>query len=75
MHAGRATRGLFLAGMLLGTPVHAAEAVSLISVGSSSANGWPSYVAIDKGFFAAAGLEPEVLFAQSNSARRAGCPA
>jgi NitT/TauT family transport system substrate-binding protein len=68
MHAGRATRGLLLAGMLLGTPVQAAEAVSLISVGSSSANGWPSYVAIDKRFFAAAGLEPEVLFAQSNAA-------
>ena len=40
----------------------------MISVGSSSANGWPSYVAIEKGFFAAAGLKPDVVFAQSNAA-------
>jgi NitT/TauT family transport system substrate-binding protein len=46
----------------------AAETITLISVGSSSANGWPSYVAIEKGFFAAAGITPDVVYAQSNAA-------
>jgi NitT/TauT family transport system substrate-binding protein len=42
--------------------------VILSSVGSASANGWPTYVAIDKGFFAAEGLIPDIVFAQSNAA-------
>ena len=41
---------------------------SLGSVGSSSANGWPSYVAIEKGFFAADDIKPDLVFAQSNAA-------
>jgi ABC-type nitrate/sulfonate/bicarbonate transport system substrate-binding protein len=41
--------------------------VTLGSVGSSSANGWPSYVAIEKGFFSAAGIKPDTVFAQSNA--------
>ena len=52
---------------LLSSPATAAETVTFISVGSSSANGWPSYVAIEKGFFAAAGIDPDVVFAQSNA--------
>jgi ABC-type nitrate/sulfonate/bicarbonate transport system substrate-binding protein len=48
-------------------PAAATETVTLISVGSSSANGWPSYVAIEKGFFTAAGIKPDVVFAQSNA--------
>jgi NitT/TauT family transport system substrate-binding protein len=57
---------LALAG--LATPAVAAETVTFISVGSSSANFWPSSVAIEKGFFAAAGITPDVVFAQSNAA-------
>ena len=37
-------------------------------MGSSSANSWPTYVAIEKGFFTAAGLIPDIVFAQSNAA-------
>ena len=44
------------------------ETVILGSVGSSSANGWPSYVAIEKGFFAAEGHQARPVFAQSNAA-------
>ena len=40
-------------------PSSAQTVVTLGSVGSSSANGWPSYVAIEKGFFSAAGIKPE----------------
>jgi ABC-type nitrate/sulfonate/bicarbonate transport system substrate-binding protein len=48
-------------------PAAAQQTVILGSVGSSSANGWPSYVAIEKGFFAAEGLKPDSVFAQSNA--------
>jgi ABC-type nitrate/sulfonate/bicarbonate transport system substrate-binding protein len=47
---------------------HAQDTVILSSVGSASANGWPTYVAVDKGFFAAEGLIPDIVFAQSNAA-------
>lgn len=53
---------------LVSGPSWAQETVILGSVGSSSANGWPSYVAIEKGYFAAEGLKPDPVFAQSNAA-------
>ena len=52
---------------LAAAPAVAQDTVILGSVGSSSANGWPSYVAIEKGFFAAEGLKPDPVFAQSNA--------
>ena len=58
----------WLAGAALATPAPAADTVILSSVGSASANGWPSYVAIEKGFFAADGIKPDIVFAQSNAA-------
>lgn len=47
--------------------VLAAETVTFISVGSSSANFWPSAVAIEKGFFEARGITPDIVFAQANA--------
>jgi len=64
----RATGGILLALALISTPALGAETVILGSVGSSSANGWPSYVAIEKGFFAAEDIKPDAVFAQSNAA-------
>jgi ABC-type nitrate/sulfonate/bicarbonate transport system substrate-binding protein len=52
---------------VLPAPSLAQTVVTLGSVGSSSANGWPSYVAIEKGFFTAAGIKPDTVFAQSNA--------
>jgi ABC-type nitrate/sulfonate/bicarbonate transport system substrate-binding protein len=52
---------------LAAVPAVAQDTVILGSVGSSSANGWPSYVAIEKGYFAAEGLKPDPVFAQSNA--------
>ena len=37
------------------------------SVGSTSANQWPLYIALKKGFFAAEGLNVDTVFAQSNA--------
>jgi NitT/TauT family transport system substrate-binding protein len=51
----------------LTTPAPAAETVTFISVGSSSANFWPSAVAMEKGFFTAAGITPDIVFAQANA--------
>jgi NitT/TauT family transport system substrate-binding protein len=58
---------LWLAFISVSVPAGAQQTVILGSVGSSSANGWPSYVAIEKGFFAAEGLKPDQVFAQSNA--------
>jgi NitT/TauT family transport system substrate-binding protein len=57
-----------LACSLATVPVSAQQTVLLGSVGSSSANGWPSYVAVEKGFFATEGLTADPVFAQSNAA-------
>lgn len=46
----------------------AAEQVTLGSVGQASANLWPSLIAIDKGFFAAADLKVDILYVQSSAA-------
>ena len=56
---------LLFGGMATSAP---AETVTFISVGSSSANFWPSAVAIEKGFYEAAGVRHDVVFAQSNAA-------
>jgi ABC-type nitrate/sulfonate/bicarbonate transport system substrate-binding protein len=58
----------FLALASVAQPAMAAETVTLISVGSSSANFWPSAVAHEKGFFTAADLTPDIVYAQSNAA-------
>src|SRR3569833_3881519 len=71
MRGGRWTAWVIAAALPLGgaaTPALTAETVTFISVGSSSANFWPSAVAIEKGFFEAAGIHHDVVFAQSNAA-------
>jgi NitT/TauT family transport system substrate-binding protein len=71
MRGGRRTAWVTAAALLFGgmaMSAAAAETVTFISVGSSSANFWPSAVAIEKGFFEAAGIHHDVVFAQSNAA-------
>src|SRR5476651_2074696 len=63
-----AAGGILFALALVSAPESAAQTVILGSVGSASANSWPSNVAIEKGFFAAEGIKPDVVFAQSNAA-------
>ena len=67
MAIGRTIRAAVAILALAAVPAVAQDTVILGSVGSSSANGWPSYVAIEKGFFAAEGLKPDPVFAQSNA--------
>jgi ABC-type nitrate/sulfonate/bicarbonate transport system substrate-binding protein len=56
-----------LALALAGMPAVAQETVIMGSVGSSSANSWATYVALEKGLFTAAGIKPDIVHAQSNA--------
>ena len=51
---------------LVNTPA-AAQTIIMGSVGSSSANSWATYVAVEKGLFTAAGIKPDIVHAQSNA--------
>src|ERR1043166_7006296 len=69
----RPTRQVRLIGSLLGAllfacPGQAAETVIVGSVGAGSANAWPVHIGMKKGFFAAAGLDVDFVYAQSNAA-------
>ena len=53
----------------LAAPVaRAAEPVTIGSVGQASANLWPELIALDKGFFAAEGLQVDIVYVQSSAA-------
>jgi ABC-type nitrate/sulfonate/bicarbonate transport system substrate-binding protein len=45
-----------------------AEKIILGTGGQASANLWPTLIAINKGFYAAEGLDPEILYVQSSAA-------
>jgi NitT/TauT family transport system substrate-binding protein len=50
-------------------PARAAEQkVTLGMVGQASANVWPVLIGIDKGFFAAEGIKPDLVYVQSSAA-------
>jgi ABC-type nitrate/sulfonate/bicarbonate transport system substrate-binding protein len=49
------------------THAGAQQTVTMGSVGSSSSNSWATYVALEKGLFADEGINPDVVFAQSNA--------
>jgi len=44
------------------------EKITFGTVGQASANMWPTLIGIRKGFFAAEGIRPEVLYVQSSAA-------
>ena len=46
----------------------AAETVTLGTVGQASANLWPELIALDQGFFAAEGLQVDLVYVQSSAA-------
>ena len=52
---------------LASMPAAGQETVIMGSVGSSSANSWATYVAVEKGLFTAAGIKPDIVHAQSNA--------
>src|SRR6195952_3804910 len=59
---------LLLCAALLASPAaRAADTVSVGTVGSASANLWPVFVGIKKGFFIAADLNVDIIYVQSSA--------
>jgi ABC-type nitrate/sulfonate/bicarbonate transport system substrate-binding protein len=64
----RTARVLLLGFTLLFAPsVYAADAVTIGTVGSASANLWPVYIGTTKGFLAAENLKVDIVFVQSSA--------
>lgn len=63
----RAAFGLAIAALLSVSPVRAADTVTIGTVGSPSANLWPLFIGIDKGFYAAENIKPDVVYIQSSA--------
>ena len=64
-----AMRGLAFACVLAVAPVaHSADTVVVGTVGSASANLWPVFIGINKGFFAEHDIKIDLVFVQSSAA-------
>ena len=64
---GRAAVGLAIAAPLSVSPVRAVDTVTIGTVGSPSANLWPLFIGLDKGFYTAESLKAEVVYIQSSA--------
>ena len=64
---GHAALGLFVAAVISVAPLRAADTVTIGTVGSPSANLWPVFIGIDKGFFTAQNLKADVVYIQSSA--------
>jgi ABC-type nitrate/sulfonate/bicarbonate transport system substrate-binding protein len=64
---GPAALGLAIATAVSVSPVRAVDTVSIGTVGSPSANLWPLFIGLEKGFYAAENLKAEVVYIQSSA--------
>ncbi len=64
---GRVALGLAIGMPLLVLPVRAADTVTIGTVGSPSANLWPLFIGLDKGFYSAENLKADVIYIQSSA--------
>jgi len=65
---GRAALGLVVATLLPVAPASAADTVTIGTVGSPSANLWPVFIGLDKGFFAAENVKPDLIYVPASAA-------
>src|SRR5215510_10887921 len=65
---GRAALGLLAIMLMSAAPVRAVDTVIIGTVGSASANLWPLFIGIDKGFFAAENLKIDVVYVPASAA-------
>jgi ABC-type nitrate/sulfonate/bicarbonate transport system substrate-binding protein len=63
-----ATLGLAIASLMAAAPARAADTVSIGTVGSPSANLWPLFIGVEKGFFTAENVKPDLIYIQSSAA-------
>jgi NitT/TauT family transport system substrate-binding protein len=64
---GRAALGLAIASLMAVVPAPAADTVTIGTVGSPSANLWPLFIGIDKGFYTAENVKPDLVYIQSSA--------
>jgi NitT/TauT family transport system substrate-binding protein len=64
----RAMSGLVAATLISIAPARAADTVSVGTVGSASANLWPAFIGLDKGFFAAENVKIDLVYVQASAA-------
>jgi len=64
----RAALGFALAAPTALAPARAMDTVTIGTVGSASANLWPLFIGIDKGFFAAENIKPDLVYVPSSAA-------
>ncbi len=62
-----AALGFAVATLLPMAPVRAADTVTIGTVGSPSANLWPLFIGIDKGFFTAENIKPDLVYIPSSA--------
>jgi ABC-type nitrate/sulfonate/bicarbonate transport system substrate-binding protein len=69
MRALRSLQALAVTLMLVGlsTPARAADTVTIGTVGSASANIWPVFIGLNKGFFAEQNLKIDIVYVQSSA--------
>src|SRR5256886_1057496 len=65
---GRAALGLVVATLIPVAPVGAVDTVTIGTVGSPSANLWPVFIGLDKGFFAAENVKPDLIYVPASAA-------
>jgi NitT/TauT family transport system substrate-binding protein len=65
---GRATLGFAVASLMAVVPARAADPVTIGTVGSPSANLWPLFIGIEKGFYTAENVKPDLVYIQSSAA-------
>jgi NitT/TauT family transport system substrate-binding protein len=65
---GCAVLGLVMATLTSVTPVRAVDTVIIGTVGSASANLWPLFIGLDKGFFAAESIKPDLVYVPASAA-------
>src|ERR1700746_1943721 len=64
---GRAALGLVAAMLMSVAPVRALDTVIIGTVGSPSANLWPLFIGIDKGFYTAENIKADLVYIQSSA--------
>ncbi len=65
---GRAAFGFAIAALMSVAPARAVDTVTIGTVGSPSANLWPLFIGIDKGFFTAENIKPDLVYIPSSAA-------
>src|SRR5207245_10967606 len=59
---------LFVVTLIPVPPVDAVDTVTIVTVGSPSSNLWPVFIGLDKGFFAAENVKPDLIYVPASAA-------